>query len=48
MRVAVPTGEGGVVRLFVVHGYQGAEEDSDKLLLTDRVLSAGFVCSLCS
>ena len=31
---------GGVVHLFVVYGYQGAEEDSDKLVLTDKLLQA--------
>ena len=40
MRVTLPTGAGGVVNLFVVYGYQGAEEDSDELLLTDRLLGA--------
>ena len=40
MRVTLPTGDGGVVHLFVVYGYQGAEEDSEKLLLTDRLLGA--------
>ena len=40
VRVTLPTGEGGVVHLSVVHGYQGSEEDSDKLLLTDQLLSA--------
>ena len=35
----MPTGDGGVVHLFVECGYQGSEEDSDKLLLTDRLLS---------
>ena len=32
--------KGGVVHLFVVYGYQGAEEDADKLQLTDRLLQA--------
>ena len=30
LRVTLPTGNGGVVHLFVIHGYQGAEEDSEK------------------
>ena len=29
-----------MVHLFVVYGYQGAEEDADKLRLTDRLLQA--------
>ena len=33
MRVTSPTGDGGVVHLFVVCGCQGLEEDSEKLLL---------------
>ena len=36
----LPTGKGGVVHLFVVYGYQEAEEDSDQLLLTDQLLLA--------
>ena len=36
----LPTGKGGVVHLFVVYGYQGAEEDSDQPLLTDKLLQA--------
>ena len=32
--------KGGVVHLFVVHGNQGAEEDADQLLLTDKLLQA--------
>ena len=31
---------GGVVHLIVVHGYQGAEEDAEKLSLTDKLLQA--------
>ena len=31
LRTTLPTGEGGVVHLFVVYGYQGAEEDADLL-----------------
>ena len=40
LRTTLPTGRGGVVHLFVVYGYQGAEEDADKLRLTDRLLQA--------
>ena len=40
LRTTLPTGKGGVVHLFVVYGYQGAEEDADQLLLTDRLLQA--------
>ena len=40
VRVTLPTGDGGVVHLLVVCGCQGAEEDSQKLLLTDRLLGA--------
>ena len=29
-----------MVHLFVVYGYQGAEEDADKLRLTDKLLQA--------
>ena len=36
----LPTGVGGVVHLFVVCGYQGSEEDSEKLSLTDKLLRA--------
>ena len=42
LRTTLPTARGGVVHLFVVHGYQGAEEDADKLQLTDRLLQAVF------
>ena len=42
MRYTLPTGEGGVVHLFVVYGYQGAEEDADQLQLTDKLLQAVF------
>ena len=40
MRITLPTGTGGVVHLFVVYGYQGAEEDADQLQLTDKLLQA--------
>ena len=40
MRTTLPTAQGGVVHLFDVYGYQGAEEFADKLQLTDRLLQA--------
>ena len=40
LRTTLPTAQGGVVHLFVVYDYQGAEEDADKLQLTDRLLQA--------
>ena len=40
LRTTLPTGKGGVVHLFVVYGYQGAEEDAEKLRLTDRLFQA--------
>ena len=40
LRTTLPTGKGGVVHLFDVYGYQGAEEDADQLLLTDELLQA--------
>ena len=40
LRTTLPTAQGGVVHLFVVFGYQGAEEDAEKLRLTDRLLQA--------
>ena len=43
LSTTLPTGRGGVVHLFVVYGYQGAEEDAEKLRLTDRLLQAVLV-----
>ena len=40
LRTTLPSGKGGVVHLFVVYGYQGAEDDSDQLLFTDKLLQA--------
>ena len=40
MRVILPLGNGGVVHLFVIYGYQGAESDPEKLQLTDRLFTA--------
>ena len=54
-RTTLPTGKGGVVHLFVVYGFQGAEEDADQPPLTDMLLQAvlaedqvvcGGLCSL--
>ena len=39
LRTTLPE-KGGVVHLFVVYGNQGAEEDEDQLLLTDKLLQA--------
>ena len=36
----IPTGNGRVVHLFVIYGYQGAEEDAEKMQLTDKLLQA--------
>ena len=43
LRTTLPTAQGGVVHLFVVYGYQGAEEDADQLQLTYRLLQAVLV-----
>ena len=40
LRTTLPTAHGGVVHLFVVYGYQVAEEDADQLQLTDKLLQA--------
>ena len=40
LRTTLHTAQGGVVHLFVVYGYQGAEEDAEKLWLTDCLLQA--------
>ena len=40
LRTTLPTGKGGVVHLFVVYGYQEAEQDADQLFLTDKLLQA--------
>ena len=42
-RTTLPTSQGGVVHLFVVYGNQGAEEDAEKLRLTDHLLQAVLV-----
>ena len=43
LRTTLPTSQGGVVHLFVVYGYQGGEEDAEKLRLTDHLLQAVLV-----
>ena len=40
MRVILPLGNGGVVHLFVIYGYQGAGNDPEKLQLTDHLFAA--------
>ena len=40
LRVTLPTGKVRVVHLFVVYGFQGAEEDPDQLKHTDKLLQA--------
>ena len=40
MRVVLPLGNGSVAHLFVIHGYQGAESDPEKLALTEHLLAA--------
>ena len=40
LRTTLPTAQGGVIHLFVVYGYQWAEEDADQLQLTDKLLQA--------
>ena len=40
LRTTLLTGKGGVVHLFVVYGYQGAEQDAEQLKLADQLLQA--------
>ena len=40
MRVILPLGNGGVVHLFVIYGYQGAESDPEKLQLSEHLFAA--------
>ena len=40
MRVVLPLGNGGVVLLFVIYGYQGAESDPEKLQLSEHLFAA--------
>ena len=38
--IILPLGNGGVVHLFVIYGYQGAENDPEKLQLTEHLFAA--------
>ena len=40
MRVILPLGNMGIVHLFVIYGYQGAESDPEKLQLSDRLFAS--------
>ena len=40
MRVVLPLGNGGVVHLFVIPGYHGAESDPEKLQLSEHLFAA--------
>ena len=40
MRAVLPLGNGGVVHLFVIYGYQGAESDPEKLQLSEHLFAA--------
>ena len=40
LTTTLPAAQGGVVHLFVVYGYQGAEEDAEKLHVTGRLFQA--------
>ena len=40
LRTTLPSAQGEVVHLFVVYGYQGAENDADQLQLTEKLLQA--------
>ena len=40
VKVVLPLGNGGVAQLFVIYGYRGAENDPDKLALTDQLLAS--------
>ena len=40
MRVILPLGNGGVVHLFVIYGHQGAENDPEKLQLSEHLFAA--------
>ena len=49
MRVVLPLGNGGVVHLFVIYGYNGAENDPEKLQLTEHLFAAVLAeARLCS
>ena len=40
MKVVLPMGNGGIVHLFVIHGYQGAESDPEKFQLSEQFFAA--------
>ena len=40
MRVVLPLGNGGIVHMFVIYGYHGAESDPEKLQLSDHLFTA--------
>ena len=40
MRVVLPLGNGCIVHLFVIYGYHGAENDPEKLQLTEHLFAA--------
>ena len=40
MRVVLPLGNGSIVHLFVIYGYQGAESDPEKLQLSEHLFAA--------
>ena len=40
MRVVLPLGDGGVVHIFVIYGYNGAENDPEKLQLSEHLFAA--------
>ena len=42
VRCVLPLGNGRVMHLVVVYGYQGADEDVEKLGLTDQLLGAAL------
>ena len=42
VRCVLPLGNGRVMHLVVVYGYQGAEDDSEKLSLTYQLFDAAF------
>ena len=45
VRCVLPLGNGRVMHLVVVYGYQGADEDAEKLSLSDKLLGAAL-CEL--
>ena len=45
VRCVLPLGNGRIMHLVVVYGYQGADEDAEKLSLTDQLFDAAL-CEL--